>query len=178
MTREQIKQKFIDLVKDNGENFMSVCGECYTLETFNICSNYGVELAQSTIDKIEYDEHNDKVFFFYNENTNDFDEIEHFKVADLKDFYECIEFNLGMAEIFKECEDGKMTAEEFATIYDSGLLYRWNDDRANGYVAFALTCSRRDANALVDDLNEICEKNGEEGNWFLGAVGEEYVCVN
>ena len=81
-------------------------------------------------------------------------------------------------EIFKECEDGKLSMEEVAVIKD--IYYRYFNDRANGYVAFALSnfYSREDADNFVDKLNDICVKLGEEPNWFLGDEEEEYVFVN
>lgn len=85
-------------------------------------------------------------------------------------------------EIFKECEDGKLTMEEVDLILIvSGKSFKFYNDRANGYIAFALDetrCDRTDADILVNILNELCERMHNEPNWFLGDEGEEYVFVN
>lgn len=79
-------------------------------------------------------------------------------------------------EIFKECEDGKLTMEEVDLILQwTSKNFRFRNDRANGYIAFALAdCDREDAENLVNCLNKKC---GED-NWYLGARGEEYVFVD
>ena len=80
----------------------------------------------------------------------------------------------GNVEIFKENEDGLLSMEEIDLIRKSVRDYKYNTDRANGYVAFALAgLSREDADKLVDRLNEISQEIG--GAWFLGDETEEYV---
>ena len=57
-----------------------------TIDTFKLCSNYGFGLSNSTIDKIELTQ-DGNIYFYYNQNTNDLDQIEHFSFRDLKSFY-------------------------------------------------------------------------------------------
>lgn len=77
-------------------------------------------------------------------------------------------------EIFKQCEGGKLTMKEMEII--SKLYYRYNDDRAQGYVAFALNITdREEAFDIVDRLNEVAESNGEGACWWVGDEEEEYV---
>jgi len=75
--KKSMKELFIALVNNYGKD-----NELYT---FEICSNYGVELANSTIDKIVIV--GTDVLFYYNENTGDYDLLEAFKDKDLLDFY-------------------------------------------------------------------------------------------
>lgn len=83
-------------------------------------------------------------------------------------------------EIFKECEDCKLRPTEMDLIMQwSDNSFRFYEDYANGYVAFALAnCDREDADNLVGRLNRRCERKGEEPNWYLGEEGEEYVFVD
>jgi hypothetical protein len=53
-----------------------------------------------------------------------------------------------------------------------------NNDTANEYTAFDLDCDAETADNLVDTLNELAEKNGEEGLWYFGDEQDEYVYVN
>ncbi len=77
-------------------------------------------------------------------------------------------------QIFKQCQDGRLTMKEVQII--SEQEYRHNDDRANGYVAFALDLADREAAFdIVDRLNEVAEANGEESCWWVGDEDEEYV---
>ena len=80
VTKKNIEEAFKQFVKDNcidGEN---------SLYTFDLCSIYGVGLADNTIDRIRINSYGE-IEFVYNENENDFDNIMHFKYRDLKDFY-------------------------------------------------------------------------------------------
>lgn len=80
-------------------------------------------------------------------------------------------------EIYKENEDGLLSMEEVEVIAGHVNDYKYNTDRANGYVAFALSgVSRDEADALVSELNEISQEIG--GAWFLGDEDEEYVFVD
>lgn len=77
------------------------------------------------------------------------------------------------AQIFKQCEGGRLTMKEVDII--SRYEYRFNDDRAQGYVAFALAMADRDAAFdIVDRLNEVAEANGEDACWWVGDEEEEY----
>lgn len=76
--RNKIRIDFIVLVADKGFR-----GELFT---FDLCSMYGLELANSTIDKIVVCD--EDVLFYYNENTNDYDSIEAFKTEELAEFYD------------------------------------------------------------------------------------------
>lgn len=60
-----------------------------TIDTFYLCSEYGFELDNSTIDKIELTQ-DGRVYFYYNQNTNDLDPIEHFSFRALKQFYNAL----------------------------------------------------------------------------------------
>ena len=76
-----MKKKFINLVKKYGKNDI--------LFTFEYCSDYGVELNDSTIDQIEYDSLTDNVLFVYNANVRgDYALYEQFSEEDLKSFYD------------------------------------------------------------------------------------------
>ena len=76
--RNKIRIDFIVLVADKGFR-----GELFI---FDLCSMYGFELANSTIDKIVVCD--EDVLFYYNENTNDYDSIEAFKTEELAEFYD------------------------------------------------------------------------------------------
>lgn len=76
--RKEIRLDFIALVEDKG-----IDGELFT---FDLCTIYGLELAKSTIDKIEVC--GEDVLFYYNENTNDYDSIKAFQTGDLAEFYD------------------------------------------------------------------------------------------
>ena len=76
--RKEIRLDFIALVEDKG-----IDGELFT---FDLCSMYGFELANSTIDKIVVCD--EDVLFYYNENTNDYDSIEAFQTEELAEFYD------------------------------------------------------------------------------------------
>lgn len=80
MTRTIItKEDFITLIKRFGSK-----DELYT---FDLCSNHGIELDGSTIDKIAYNPLNGDILFYYNENTDDFDKFESFSLDNLRYFY-------------------------------------------------------------------------------------------
>ena len=76
--RNKVRNNFIALIADKG------IGD--ELSTFDLCSMYGFELANSTIDKIVVC--GDDVLFYYNENTNDYDGIDAFQVGELAEFYD------------------------------------------------------------------------------------------
>ena len=77
-TKKEIKDKFIELVKEYGKNGI--------LFTFEYCSNYGVELECSTIDEIQ--SFNGDVIFVYNANVQgEWDYLEQFSMDDLIYFY-------------------------------------------------------------------------------------------
>ena len=70
-------RKFVDDTAGYGEN---------SVYTFDLCSMYGVELDDSTIDRIRVAS-NGELQFVYNENENDYDTIDKFSYKSLKDFY-------------------------------------------------------------------------------------------
>ena len=76
--RKEIRLDFIALVEDKG-----IDGELFT---FDLCTIYGLELAKSTIDKIEVC--GEDVLFYYNENTNDYDSTKAFQIRDIAAFYD------------------------------------------------------------------------------------------
>ena len=75
---DSLYKDYVALVDDKGYN--------NELKTFDLCSEYGLSLADSTIDKIEV--WNDNILFYYNENTNDYDSIEAFQTEELAEFYD------------------------------------------------------------------------------------------
>lgn len=78
--KDNIKKCYIDLIKQYGKD--------NTLYTFDYCSNYGIELNNSTIDAIQVDLYSGDVIFVYNANVSgEYDYIESFSMEDLIDFY-------------------------------------------------------------------------------------------
>lgn len=75
-------------------------------------------------------------------------------------------------------EDDYITEEEMKTIESVCKIKKVNNDTANEYTAFDLDCDAETADNLVDTLNELAEKNGEEGLWYFGDEQDEYVYVN
>ena len=75
---DSLYKDYVALVDDKGYK--------NELKTFGLCSEYGLSLADSTIDKIEVC--NDNILFYYNENTNDYDSIEAFQTEELAEFYD------------------------------------------------------------------------------------------
>jgi len=71
-------------------SLVSKFGKDNELYTFDTCSNFGIELADSTIDKIElifgFDDITN-VMFYFNENTGDCCSIDRFNEDELLDFY-------------------------------------------------------------------------------------------
>ena len=75
---DSLYKDYVALVDDKGYK--------NELKTFDLCSEYGLSLADSTIDKIEV--WNDNILFYYNENTNDCDTYQHFEIEDLAQFFD------------------------------------------------------------------------------------------
>lgn len=89
-SKNEIKEKFIELVKEYGKNGI--------LYTFDYCSNYGVELECSTIDEIQ--SNNRDVIFVYNANVQgEWKYFEQFTMESLIEFYN------GLVDALNE-EDG------------------------------------------------------------------------
>lgn len=82
LTKDNIEVAFVRLVEKYGRAVNSKI-----LYTSNYCSDYGLELANSTIDVI-YTTHDNRVIFVYNYNTLETDAISAFKFEDLKKFYD------------------------------------------------------------------------------------------
>lgn len=72
-------------------------GEDNRLYTFDACSEWGAELADSPIDRVEISCGN--VCFVLNENTNDYKWFAAFAIEDLYDFY------LDLVDYFQNKED-------------------------------------------------------------------------
>lgn len=90
MKKIDVKQSYIDLVKE--------CGKDNTLYTFEYCSNFGIELDNSTIDEISIA--GDDVMFVYNANVQgEWDYLEHFSMDSLIGFYN------GLIDAIKEEEN-------------------------------------------------------------------------
>ena len=75
---DSLYKDYVALVDDKGYN--------NELKTFDLCSEYGLSLADSTIDKIEV--WNDNILFYYNEEANDYDDYQHFEIGDLAQFFD------------------------------------------------------------------------------------------
>lgn len=89
---DSLYKDYVALVDDKGYN--------NELTIFNLCSEYGLSLAHCTIDKIEVTDNN--IFFYYNENTNDYDDYQHFEIGDLAQFFD---------ELVRAIEEDKEYAE-------------------------------------------------------------------
>ena len=83
MAKRMTKKSIVNAYKE----LFATMGHNNTIETFGLCSDYGMELDGSTIDKIEMS-NDGRVYFYYNQNTNDLDPIECFSVSALKSFYD------------------------------------------------------------------------------------------
>ena len=85
LTKENLIEAYKELFNTIGydNNFK---GYKDTISTFELCSNYDLGLNDSTIDKIELTE-DGRIYFYYNQNTNDLDPIEVFSFEELKEFY-------------------------------------------------------------------------------------------
>ena len=90
MTKKTSYQKKLQKVSDSlYKDYVALVddkGYKNELKTFGLCSEYGLSLADSTIDKIEV--WNDNILFYYNENTNDCDTYQHFEIEDLAQFFD------------------------------------------------------------------------------------------
>ena len=75
---DSLYKDYVALVDDKGYK--------NELKTFGLCSEYGLSLADSTIDKIEV--WNDNILFYYNEEANDYDDYQHFEIGDLAQFFD------------------------------------------------------------------------------------------
>ena len=76
-------------------------------------------------------------------------------------------------EIFKECDNCLMQVRELELIQKYSPKYKYYEDFANGYIAFALDVDRNKADELVDELIEVSGGSA----WYLGDEEEEYVFV-
>lgn len=87
---------------------------------------------------------------------------------------------LNDTQIFKELDNYgfKLSLEEYDLLNSFGA-YSYLLDAANSIWAFSFRTPQEDnedkVNELVDKLNDICLKNGEECNWYVGDVEEDYV---
>lgn len=80
------------------------------------------------------------------------------------------------SEIFKVTSSGLLTMKEVDAIQRVSPSYKFNEDLANGIVAFALDFKdEKVADVLVSQLNEICEDKNMSPNWYVGDEDEEYV---
>ena len=110
MTKKTSYQKKLQKISDSlYKDYVSLVddkGYKNELKTFGLCSEYGLSLADSTIDKIEVC--NDNILFYYNENTNDYDTYQHFEIGDLAQFFDelvrAIEENEEYAEFENRAE--------------------------------------------------------------------------
>jgi hypothetical protein len=106
VNRQVIEAKFSELLAKSDNE----------INTFEMCSEWGEGLNDSTIDKVERTLDGD-IRFYYNENTGDYGHIGHFKVKELEAFYDAIlEWN-------KSQEDYKRSCHEETLIEISHQLY-------------------------------------------------------
>lgn len=82
---EVAKKLFRELVNKHG------IGD--ELDTFQLCSDYGCSLADSSIDKIEICD-DGRISFVYNENTGDYNLLQDFTLSELNDFYNQIKYTI------------------------------------------------------------------------------------
>lgn len=61
-------------------------GNNKNLQCFDLCTRYGIGIADSTIDKVVLLP-DGQIRFFYNVNTGDYDSIDNFTYEQLKQFY-------------------------------------------------------------------------------------------
>ena len=80
VTNNKIEEAFKLFVKENAYDAEN------SLYIFDLCSMYGIELDDSTIDRIRINSYGE-IEFVYNENENDYDNIKHFSYKSLKKFY-------------------------------------------------------------------------------------------
>jgi len=85
-TTKSVMDKLAGLIMKHGNRYGK---DRYELHTFDFCSDEGVCLEGSTVDKITWD--GDRMRFYYNENTGDYDELTAFRPAALKDFHDRLE---------------------------------------------------------------------------------------
>jgi len=104
VTENAVKSYLHHLIDDYGYN-----GE---IETFGYCSDYGIDLEGSTIDKIVEKPDGDYTFF-YNENTGDCDTLSQFNLGNVFDF---------AREIKKACLEEEEIA--YAENYGEGAVAR------------------------------------------------------
>ena len=90
MTKKTSYQKKLQKVSDSlYKDYVALVddkGYKNELKTFDLCSEYGLSLADSTIDKIEV--WNDNILFYYNEDANDYDYYQNFEIGDLAQFFD------------------------------------------------------------------------------------------
>lgn len=80
------------------------------LFTFNYCSEKGIDLGGSTIDKIVYIPQNEELLFYYNENTNDYESFESLPKTDVRKFYNELAWHIWL-------EDG-LTNQQKEAVYE------------------------------------------------------------
>ncbi len=86
--KEELKEKFINLIRTFGHK--------NEMQTFSYCSEYGFDLAGSTIDRIQIIGNDSGLCFVYNENTNDYDTDSAFTDSQLEDFFTNLEYAVGV----------------------------------------------------------------------------------
>lgn len=74
------------------------CGDGKEIHVFDASSDYGVELDGSSIDKISIEGEKD-IYFYYNENTNDCDELHCFSIEELNRYFEGLKEYFGVRNI-------------------------------------------------------------------------------
>ena len=115
-----LEQEISAFVKEHGLEFKY---DAIKLPTFHLCADNGLELEGSTIDAIAVDNDN-KVYFIYNDNSDyDNDYLGHFKVENVRKFFEGIKKAFWLEKIISEVESQRHIYFEsefcpFATIGD------------------------------------------------------------
>lgn len=89
MTREEERTKkafaLVDDLKSRIKMLVYGYGEHNSLDVTSASFDGGIELEGSTIDKIEVADGD--VRFYYNANTNDYDEFEAFDLVEMMDYF-------------------------------------------------------------------------------------------
>lgn len=102
VSKKNIKEVWRNLIKAEGYQD----GASKKLQCFDLCTIYGIGIADSTIDEVHLLP-DGRIAFFYNINTGDYDPIESFSYDELKTFY-------------KELIDAMNEEEAFAYMENAG----------------------------------------------------------
>lgn len=155
-----IREKFIELVNAVGRD-----GE---FQTFSICSDHGVELDESTIDKIKVV--GDRVDFYFNECTDDYAPLECFTYNGLVNFLDGI-----VRFLIDDVCDGEALdivtrigkeIDEFAC----GVGTREYYDSFSNSDLFAIVCEECQKETILDMAEQFIDED-DVRNFLLACLG-------